>query len=100
MTFLENHQWAVTDYGLESVEPSAPYGYYIEARRLLEMWGAGEGQLYDWPIHMAGKDWVDLGAFLEAYKKGLEVHADRYDGEVDSTLLEASIRRARQVATT
>ncbi len=95
MAKFQNHQWAATDYGLESTKPGAPYEYNIEASRLLEMKGAGRGELYDWPYHMAEKTWVDIEAFIEAFTKALELHEGRYEGSVDSAILGASIDAAR-----
>lgn len=91
---FKNDQWKVTEYGLESVKPGAPYEYYIEASRLLERGGAGNGTLYDWPVHMAEKTWIDLDAFIEAFKQGLEIHKKKYKGDVDPALLEESIEAA------
>jgi len=73
MGLYQNHQWAVTDDGIESVEPAPTY--YIAASRLTEMGGAGEHVLYDWPVLMAEKTWVDIAAFIQAFEKALEIHA-------------------------
>jgi hypothetical protein len=94
MILFQNHQWAVTDAGLQSIEPAAPMEYHIAADRLREKAGAGRGEVYDWPLHMAEKSWVDLGAFVEAFRKALELHAGKYRGHVDPALLEESIDRA------
>ncbi len=72
---FENHQWKVTDYGVESVKPAPTYHFYAE--RLLEERGAGDGEYYDWPAHMAEKSWVDIRAFNEAFAKAIELHAGR-----------------------
>lgn len=92
MDYFRNDQWVVNDDGLQSVTPGAPYEYYIAAERLLEKAGAGQGKFYDWPVHVCGKTWVDKPAFIEAYRKAVEVHqADR----VDPDLLEKSIAAVR-----
>jgi hypothetical protein len=93
---FENHQWQVTDYGVESVKP-AP-GYHFEARRLLENESAGQGELYDWPVQMAEKNWVDIEAFIEAFVKALDLHAGSCKGKVDQAILRESIAQARRVA--
>jgi hypothetical protein len=77
------------------VRRSAPY-YHFNAERLLEMQGAGEEELYDWPIHMAEKTWVDIEAFIEAFKEGLRLHAAKL-GRADAKILEASFAKARQI---
>jgi hypothetical protein len=94
--WFENHQWSVTDYGVEAVRPAAPY-YHFDKTRLLEAGNSG-GELYDWPAHMAEKTWVDIEAFIEAFVKALELHAGKYGGTVDEAMLKKSIERARREA--
>ena len=62
---FKNGQWAVTDYGMETVPPEAPYEF--EASRLLEVTDRPKGKFYDWPVHLAEKTWVDIEAFIEAF---------------------------------
>jgi len=92
---FRNAQWRVTQYGLESVKPGAPYDYAIEAGRLAEPDGYGG---YDWPGHMARKGWVDVEAFIAAYLHALETHKTKYGAMVDLARLEASLARARAIA--
>ena len=98
MIMFKNDQWAVTDWGLEAVPPGAPCECLIPACRILEMGGIGNGELYDWPLHLGEKTWVDIDAFHEAFVKALEFHKGKYGGEVDKTMLLASIDRARMQA--
>jgi hypothetical protein len=93
---FQNHQWAVTEDGLESIKPLTPY--LIEANRLLDRRGVGEGKFYDWPIQLAKKSWVDIEAFIEAFSRALELHAGKYEGKVDPDVLRASISEARREA--
>jgi hypothetical protein len=95
-SLFENCQWAVTHWGLESVKPGAPYAYNIAAERLLETGAAGGGKFYDWPIQMAEKTWINMGAFSEAFRRALEVHMGKYKGEVDQALLEESFKEAQR----
>jgi hypothetical protein len=46
IVLFQNHQWAVTDYGMETLEQPEPK-YHFNAERLLETAGAGGGELYD-----------------------------------------------------
>jgi hypothetical protein len=69
-----NHQWAVTGYGLECVQPGAGL-YEAEGSRMNETRPGTD--LYDWPLHMAEKDWVDLGAFNEAFEHALRLYCPR-----------------------
>lgn len=97
VVWFENHQWSVTDYGVESVRPGAPYHYHFDKSRLLETGNHG-GEMYDWPVHMAEKTWIDIEAFIEAFVKALDLHTGSYRGAVDQVMLEKSIERARREA--
>jgi hypothetical protein len=90
----KNQQWAVTDYGVESLR-SEPY-YHFDKTRLLESTDYGSGETYyDWPIHMAEKTWVDIEAFIDVFLKAIEIHA----AKADKATLQKSIERARREAT-
>lgn len=97
VVWFSNNQWSVTDYGVESVRPAAPY-YHFDKSRLLESTDHGFGEMYDWPVHMAEKIWVDIEAFIEVFVKALEMHAGSYRGKVDETMLSKSLARARKEA--
>lgn len=75
MPIFENRQWVVTDAGLAPIDGNYPT---ITAERLLEMDHRG---LYDWLPHMANKSWVDLNAFVEAFKEALSAHVGKYPGD-------------------
>ena len=64
-----NAQWAVTEYGLQSIERGIA-AYDIPARRLLDR----HGRFYEWPLEMADKPWVDLDTFCEAFALALTWH--------------------------
>ena len=93
MTIFKNTQWEVTDWGLTSIKPSAPYEYEIAASRLLETANFG-GKKYNWPRQIAEKTWADLKAFLEAYAQAIEFHKGKYKGTVDLKLMQESIAMA------
>jgi hypothetical protein len=92
--WFKNHQWSVTDYGVEAVKP-APY-YHFDKKRILETGNRG-GELYDWPVHMAEKTWVDLEAFIEVFLKAIDMHG--YAEKVDRDMLDRSLARARREVT-
>jgi hypothetical protein len=99
IVLFKNAQWAVTDYGVETVEGDRGVPpYHIEESRLTETASRPNGIFYDWPVHMARKAWVDIEAFTEAFDKALELHKGRYSPEADQDMLEASIAEARCVA--
>jgi len=91
---FQNHQWAVTSLGVEGLGEHAYYGFNKE--RLLETTDYGSGELYDWPVHMAEKTWVDIEAFIQVFEKALDLHG--YRKGVDQVRLEQSLARARKEA--
>jgi hypothetical protein len=96
MTFYKNHQWALTDYGLECVDPR--WECPIAAHRLLDttvVWGR---KLYSWPVTLAGKMWVDIEAFVPAFRRALRLHKDKYKGSVNRRTLEDSLYVAGDIA--
>lgn len=92
--FFQNDQWAVDEFGLVSVPPASPIEYLIAAETLLERGGVGGGQLYDWPFQVLEKSWVDENAFIEAYRRSIEIHVGRYPSRVDHDVLDKSITAA------
>ncbi len=86
-----NAQWAVTSFGLEYL--GGERAYAVEGRRMCEMLGG----LYDWPLHMAGKPWVDAEAFLEAFEHALRRFCP---GDFDADRLARSAAKARHMAAT
>jgi hypothetical protein len=90
---FENHQWRVTAFGMESIEPAPTYE--LSAERFLE---SNRGELYDWPVHMAEKSWIDIEAFIEAFTMALSLHAGKLKGPVDPAQLSATIAKAHQQA--
>lgn len=91
---FENSQWRVTMFGLESPEHS----YDIVASRLTEM--GVEPYCYDWPTHMAAKNWVSLDLFIDAYAFALDFHHDKYQPPLSARTLLRSIKAARAVRKT
>ena len=85
---------AVTDYGVETLR-SESY-YHFDKSRLLESTDYGSGEMYDWPVHMAEKTWVDIEAFIEVWLKALEMHG--VSSKVDQPMLERSLAAARKQA--
>ena len=59
----QGKQWAVTERGIECRDGT----YFIAADRL-------PGTNPSWPIHMAGKTWVDLDDFCTAFLIALLLH--------------------------
>lgn len=88
---FRNHQWSVTSLGVEGLGSRAYY--VVDEDRLLKTTNYGSGDMYDWPIHMAEKRWVDIEAFIEAFEKALDLHG--YSKDVDPARLAESVARAR-----
>lgn len=85
-------QWRVTHQGVECVDRS----YFIDKKRLFEM-RRDTGDLYDWPIHMAEKPWVDLDEFLAAWQIAVALHARELRKTLDINILTKTLRTAREV---
>lgn len=92
MVLFQNRQWQVTQAGLEPVDPI--FGVLIPKSQLLSVRCGQSGSLYEWPIHVAEKSWIDIGAFEEAYLFALERSQDRFD----QTMLDRSLGRGREIA--
>lgn len=96
MTALfKNAQWVATDWGMETVESAAHYE--IEAERLTETTTRMDKVFYDWPVHMQEKTWINFGAFEEAFRKALQLHAGKYEPALDSALLDRSFAEAHRM---
>ena len=91
MAYFQNRQWAVTEWGLEGSIPGGVAAYPIPASQLLSANGIGGGKYYDWPLQLAAKTWIDIGAFNEAFRVALEYHRGKYRGEADQAMLAASL---------
>jgi hypothetical protein len=92
--FFKNHQWQVTNNGLETV--AELIDSHIPHSRLLNLRTAGSELLYEWPLHMAEKTWLDYGAFEEAYRMALQ-HPSR-PADFNSDCLEKSINKGRAIS--
>jgi hypothetical protein len=82
-----NAQWAVTAFGLECIEPKAPYQIHFEnlGDRFFED-NSRSAQL----AHMASKRWVDAGAFVTAFRAALRIHRGKFKA-FDEDALQQSI---------
>ncbi|MDM9647112.1 hypothetical protein [Rhizobium sp. S163] len=85
MEHFKNEQWIVNEFGLQSRSPAPTYE--IAANRLLERGDKGL-DVYNWPMQVCSKSWVDKAAFIEAYRNAIEAHRQQ---DVDMELLEKSI---------
>jgi len=83
LILFSNLQWQVTRSWLEA-RKGQPY-YPIEKKRLLKTCQYTGETLYDWPLHMAEKGWVNLGAFMEAFEFAVRHH---YPQKLDEDMLQ------------
>lgn len=88
--YFANSQWAVTAYGLECLERGAPYA--AEGSRMNETRPGSD--LYDWPLHMAEKSWVDIEAFIQAFETALHRFCPK---DFDEKLFARTATQARQL---
>ena len=84
-----NSQWKLTTYGIECI---APVLYEIPKSRLLETTERNGQTYYDWPIHMAGKEWVEPAAFNAAFRAAVAQFAPK---GFDAAMLERSFEYAK-----
>jgi hypothetical protein len=66
----KNAQWKVLKSGMEAG------GYWIATSRLAETRDNG---LFNWPIHLCHKPWVNFPLFREAFIAALDFHFPDYD---------------------
>jgi hypothetical protein len=83
-------QWRVTNGYLETHDGK----YVIAKARLAE----GAGGEWPWPVHMAGKNWVDLADFIGAWKAAIRIHTVRGKARVTPEQIADAERRACHVS--
>lgn len=86
----KNAQWKVQKSGMGAGD------YWIEKHRLDEQRDNG---LFNWPLHLCEKPWVDFQMFREAFVAALEFHFPDHDREALRRTFkhaEYRIERARQ----
>ena len=82
-------QWIVDETGLTGNDY-----YWIEKSRLLDQ----RGNLYEWPMQVCTKTWVDFRAFCVAFEDALKAHGKRYSKKRLAATLEAAQRRIDECA--
>ena len=102
---MVNWQWAITDRALEAAGNATSdrvvgitSEYTIDLDRLLETADRGGGTCYDWPAHMAEKEWVDIDAFNEAFVQAIRYQFGEEMKGVDRAMLEASLALGRKIS--
>jgi len=91
MNFYENGQWAVTEYGLQAIEPGSNH-LDIIAEHLPATFPAPEGPVYAWPCHVAKEEWVDMADFLAAFREAFLIHRKAI-GVLDEDILRNTLQR-------
>ena len=101
---MVNWQWAITDRALEAAGNATSdhiayvtSEYTIEFDRLLETSERGGTPIYDWPAHMAEKEWVDIDAFNEAFVQAIRYWLGEELEGVDRAMLQASLEQGRKI---
>ncbi len=95
-TYFENSQWRLERRGIESTNPKR--FYQIDADRLGETTERNGVVYYDWPLHMAEKDWVNLNEFIEVFDRGLDAHKGQLKSPRDDEMFKRSCDHARSIA--
>jgi hypothetical protein len=87
-----NEQWAVTNYGIESLPETTPYNCDIPKNRLAAM----RGPHSMWVLHMMEtKCWADYALFADALEKALAIHGIKAKFDVEASHKEADRRRRK-----
>lgn len=84
MAIFKNSQWVVTCDGIES---PAEGGYWIEMYRVGQETSRGAVTYYDWPVHLAEKDWVNRPLFFEAFVHALRRYARQTGEPINEAML-------------
>lgn len=96
MINFSNHQWTVD---LDGIEGNPETGrYFIELDRIDATTERRGVTYYDFPIHLAEKEWVDIDAFIAAFEYALRSWANLVGEAVDEAMLAATFQEARQIA--
>lgn len=85
MQLHRNSQWLVTHEGLEAIADSL--GYWIDMDRMAQETTRSGIRYYDWPIHLAEKEWVDRALFIEAFVHALRFYARQNGEPIDEAML-------------
>jgi len=95
--YYQNAQWAVTAYGIEQVPPSSGP---IPASDIAFTRKDSKGHViyYDLPLHMAGKQWVNIELFLDAFMRALVKHEAAHRGPISLKLFIETADAARDLA--
>lgn len=86
---FKNHQFNVTDNGLETVKGAPPY--WLTVDQLLEIRHEEGGEIYEHLADFGSKTWIVPEFFLEAFEAALLHHAARLVRPVDPVILDRSI---------
>lgn len=93
-SFFRNSQWEIDELGL--------IGRYSTLVYEIPAWDLTDTSCYDlyysWPVRVAEKPWVDIEAFIEAYRVGMVLLDGMYFPACDQTKLKTSIDEARRLA--
>lgn len=90
LSYLPDERWEVDGSGLWFV----PLDYMIDANRLLKK----RGELYDWPLHLAEKEWVNFYGFLPQFIRACFVCREATRPEVlDLDLLRRTVDEAEGI---
>lgn len=84
MDTFRNAQWVVTDEGIEA---PAEGGYWIDIDRMSQETERQGNTYYDWPVHLAEKEWVDRPLFFEAFVHALCLACRRTGEPIDEAML-------------
>ena len=72
--YWQGRQWAVTGFGIETVDE--PYHYFWEKERLGSL--QNDGLCFQFPMHILEKTWLDVQDMLAAWDQVMIYHAKHF----------------------
>ena len=93
MSEFENADWIVTDKAMSSKKTD----YIIALDDILEKTHRTGKELFEWPIQLAQKTWVDASLFNEAFEAACRLQARRSGEFLDTTMLSGSTYAALEI---
>lgn len=95
MHIFRNAQWIVTHEGIEA---PAEGGYWIGMDRIGHTTERQGSEYYDWPLHLAEKNWVAIPLFLDAFVYALDFRTKANGHSIDWKMLKCTFDRAIEEA--
>lgn len=88
-------QWAVDQ---ETFRALPPERYSIPTRWIGNIDDWGNGPVYEFPVHMAEKSWVDIDDLISVFRAAWYVYGALQPAQLDDAIMERTVQQARKVS--